>query len=38
LETNLVLLAVSIQHGYRIAIGNPDHLAGDGFSLGDANQ
>ena len=38
LEANLVLLAVSIKHGYRVAISHADHAAEQGVGVGDANQ
>lgn len=38
LEANLVLLAVGIQHGYGVAIGNSDHITGEGLSLGNAKH
>ena len=38
LEANLVLLAVGIEHGYRVAISNADHAAGQGVGVGDADQ
>jgi hypothetical protein len=34
LESNLVLLAVSIKHGYRVAIGNTDDSTGEGLRVG----
>ena len=37
-ETNLVLLAICIKHGNRIAIGNPDHATGKRFGLNRAPQ
>ena len=38
LEANLVLLAVSIEDGYRVAIGNADHAAEQGVRVGAADQ
>ena len=37
-EANLVLLAVGIEHGYRVAISNADYTAGQGVGVGDADQ
>lgn len=38
LEANRVLLAVGIEQGYRVAIGNADHAAGQGVGLGGDDQ
>lgn len=38
LKPNLVLLAVGIEDGYRIAIGNPDHAPGKRFGMNRARQ
>lgn len=37
-KSYLVLLAVGIEHGYRVAIGNPDHATGKRFGLNRASQ
>ena len=38
LEANLVLLAVGVEHGYRVAISYADHTTEQGVSVGGANQ
>ena len=37
-KANLVLLAIGIEHGYRVAISNADYTAGQGVGVGDADQ
>lgn len=37
-EANLVLLAVGIQDGYRVAISYTDHAAEQGVGVGDTDQ
>ena len=38
LEANLVLLAVGIENGYRVAIGNAHHAAEQGVGVGNSKQ
>ena len=38
LEANLVLLAVGIEDGYRVAISNADYATGESVGLGNTKQ